>query len=120
MKGNTDQARTGELTEPVDPAALREGLRIIRRRRWYLWGLILVYLPVMWTTLQLTRSLQASLPVFGVWFVLLLVIMTVSAVARCPRCGNYFHLHGMTLLYLRRCLHCQLPLNADKKLSRPP
>ena len=32
---------------------------------------------------------------------------------RCPRCGNYFHVNGMMLLYLRRCLHCQLHINAD-------
>jgi hypothetical protein len=34
--------------------------------------------------------------------------------SKCPRCGNYFHLHGMTLLILRKCLHCQLHINADK------
>jgi hypothetical protein len=33
--------------------------------------------------------------------------------SKCPRCGNYFHLHGMTLLVLRKCLHCQLHISEN-------
>lgn len=104
--------QTGDGTE------FEAGLRVIRRRRWYLWGVILVYLPAMWTTLQLTPSRRAVAAVFAVWFVLLLITATVSAIARCPRCGNYFHMHGMTLFYFRTCLHCQLHINADKKCRK--
>ncbi len=79
-----------------------------------LWGVLIVYLPAMWATQKITHSFSGSMPVFFLWFVLLLWAMAYSATARCPRCKNYFHMHGMMLLYLRKCLHCQLPLNADK------
>ncbi len=99
----------------IGAAELRQGLSIVRRRRWYLWVVILVYVPAMWLTLKVSPTYRAVEIVFGIWFVLVFAAATYSALARCPRCGNYFHMHGMTLLYLRRCLHCQLRINADKK-----
>jgi hypothetical protein len=102
----------------VDVEKLHQGLAVIRRRRWYLWLVILVYLPLMGMTLKVTKSIGGSVPVFGVWFVALLGVGLFAAYARCPRCANYFHVHGMTLLFLRRCLHCQLHISADKKLKR--
>ena len=96
------------------PADLRPGLARIRRRRWFLWGIILIYMPAMWFVLQLTHSLRRTMPAFAVWFILLCVAAGISAAARCPRCGNYFHMHGMTLLYFRKCLHCGLHINADR------
>ena len=99
-------------TEAVD---FGPGLRRVRRRRWYLWGVIVGYLPAMWLSLRFLTLSQTISTVFVGWFVLLFVAALVAAVARCPRCGNYFHLNGMTLLYLRRCLHCQLHVNADRQ-----
>lgn len=105
------------MTEPapVDPAQLAAGLRIIRRRRWFLWSLIIVYVPAVWTSLTLTRSDRATAVVFGVWLVLLIIAVCFVTSARCPRCGNLFHMHGFTPLYLRKCLHCQLHISADRK-----
>ena len=40
---------------------------------------------------------------------------SLSADYKCPRCGNLFHVNGLIPMYFRRCLHCGLPLNADKK-----
>jgi len=104
--------------EMEDPALIALGLARIRRRRWFLWSVIILYLPTMWTTQKITRSFNDSLPVFFIWFLVLLLVMAVSAVARCPRCGNYFHVNGITLLYLRKCLHCQLHLTADKAAAK--
>lgn len=102
--------------EPVeDIAAYGPGLARLRRRRRLLWFLLAVYLPTMATTQKITHSFNASLPVFFVWFALLLAVMLHSAMTRCPRCKNYFHVNGMALLYLRCCLHCQLHICADKK-----
>lgn len=103
-------------TEIEDPAALTRGLSRIRRRRWLLWLVLIVYLPTMAATQKITGSFNDSLPVFFIWFLVLLAVMAYSALARCPRCNNYFHVNGMILLYLRNCLHCQLHLNADKKV----
>lgn len=104
-----------ESNQTEDGVDLGPGLVRIRRRRRFLWLVLIIYLPAMWTTQQITRSFQGSLPVFFGWFLLLLVAAAVSAAARCPRCGNYFHVNGMVLLYLRKCLHCQLHINADRK-----
>jgi hypothetical protein len=103
-----------ENFEVEDLSKFGPGLARIRRKRWLLWSVIILYLPTMWTTQKITHSFQASLPVFVVWFIVLLLVMGYSAIAKCPRCGQYFHVNGMTLLYLRRCLHCQLHLKADK------
>jgi hypothetical protein len=94
---------------------LAPGLGKVRRRRWLLWTVLLAYLPTMWVTQQITHSFQRSLPVFFLWVLLLIAAAAISAVARCPRCGNYYHVNGMVLMYLRKCLHCQLPVNADKR-----
>lgn len=97
-----------------DPTKIAAGLRIIRKRRWILWITILAYVPAVWTSLTLTHSDRTTGIVFGVWLVILIIAVFFVTTARCPRCGQYYHVHGMTALYLRRCLHCQLPLAADK------
>jgi hypothetical protein len=107
-----DQKTTTE-TEDFGP-----GLSIVRLRRWYLWVVILIYVPAMWLTLRVSPTYRAVEIVFAVWFVLLFAAATYSALARCPRCGNYFHMHGMTLLYLRKCLHCGLHVSADMRADK--
>jgi hypothetical protein len=109
---------TDDPNVDVDVAKLSQGLKVIRRRRWYLWLVILVYLPLMGMTLKITKSIGGAVPVFGLWFAALMGFGLFAAYARCPRCGNYFHVHGMTLLFLRQCLHCQLHISTDKKLKR--
>lgn len=98
----------------VDKSALKFGLKKIRRRRWCLWLIILLYLPIMAVAMKTLPSFTAVMVIFSLWFILMFSIALVAAVARCPKCGNYFHMHGMTLLYLRKCLHCQLHVCADK------
>jgi hypothetical protein len=104
-----------EEKQPLSLPDFGPGLKKIRKRRRFLWVVILAYLPVMWTTLRLTGSFNVTAAVFVVWIILLCVFATFAACARCPGCGNYFHMHGMTFLLLRKCLHCQLHINADKR-----
>ncbi|WP_236021898.1 hypothetical protein [Geomesophilobacter sediminis] len=101
----------------VDMAALKAGLARVRARRRYLWALVIVYLPTMWLTQRITGSFEQSLPVFGIWVVLLIVAVVFVASVKCPRCGNPFHVNGMTMLVLRRCLHCQLHVTADRSAA---
>jgi hypothetical protein len=89
-------------------------LALIRRRRWYLWVLILIYMPVSVETLQLTQSYLATGIVFVLWFILLCIVVTLTAIAKCPRCGLNFHMRNSTLSYFRKCRHCNLHLCADK------
>jgi len=109
------------MGEPLGetPSVIGPGLKKVRKRRWFLWGILLVYVPAIWLSLTLTRSDRITGVVFGVWLVGLIIAVFFMSTARCPRCGNYFHVHGMTPLYRRRCLHCKLHICADKKsLSR--
>jgi hypothetical protein len=107
-----------EEKHPTDSAEFGAALKKVRKRRLYLWVVIIIYLPVMWTTLQLTQSYNKTTVAFVVWVLLLCIVATIAALARCPGCGNYFHMHGMTLLFLRKCLHCGVHINADKKLIK--
>jgi len=101
-----------------DPTRFAAGLGDVRRRRLWLWGVIAVYVPAILLTLRINSAFRVVGSVFIVWVLLLIIVVLISALAVCPRCGNYFHLHGMTLLYLRKCLHCQLHINADKTARR--
>lgn len=104
-----------EETVVPDPEKFRKALRLLRRRRGYLFGTILIYIPALLVTQRVSPGDRSMGIVFGVWFVALFFFALLSAVTRCPRCGNYFHVNGMMLLYLRRCLHCQLHINSDRK-----
>lgn len=99
----------------VDETTFGPALSLLRRRRKYFFGTVLVYMPAMWLVQKISPTYRSFGIAIGVWFVVLFATALLSAVTRCPRCGNYFHVHGMTLLYLRKCLHCQLHINSDKK-----
>jgi uncharacterized membrane protein (DUF485 family) len=98
---------TGELN-------IQAVLSVIRRRRWYVWLVMIVYFPSTWLTLEMTQSYRATGIVFAVWFVFLCLSMTLFAVIRCPQCGNYFHMRNATLSFARTCRHCGQSLKADK------
>jgi hypothetical protein len=97
-----------------DPSAYALMLAIVRRRRWYLWGLILIYMPVSVMTLQLTQSYKATGLVILIWVILLCIAVTLIAIAKCPRCGNNFHMRNSSITFFRKCRHCGLHLCADK------
>jgi hypothetical protein len=104
---------------PPDESTFGPALGLIRRRRKYFFGTVLLYMPAMWVVHTISPTYRAMGSAIGVWVVILFITALMSAVTRCPRCGNYFHMHGMTLLYLRRCLHCQLHVTADRKAAAP-
>ena len=99
---------------PVDPVIYKNILKQTRRRRKYFFCTVLVYIPALLITYNISPTNRAMGTVFGVWVVILIIVTFLVALSKCPRCGNYFHLHGMTLLILRKCLHCQLHISTDK------
>jgi hypothetical protein len=109
---------TAKQEETVDPITLAPQLAALRKRRWFLWSVILVYMPAVWSTLELTHSDKATGTVFGIWVIILIIAVVKVSFAKCPRCGQMFHVHGVTPLYLRKCLHCQLHICADKKAAQ--
>jgi hypothetical protein len=103
---------TSTITESYKPM-----LAVIRRRRWYLWVVIMVYMPVSVMTLQVTQSYKATAVVLLIWIIVLCIAVTLTAIATCPKCGNSFHMRNSTLSYLRKCRHCGLHLCADKQAA---
>ncbi|HEY3309136.1 MAG TPA: hypothetical protein VGJ93_11830 [Desulfuromonadaceae bacterium] len=87
---------------------------MIRRRRWYFWLIIMVYLPATWSTLAYSHSYRITGIVFAIWFVLLCVIIVLLATAKCPSCGKYFHMRNASLSIYRSCRHCGLNLGTGK------
>lgn len=110
----SEEATTGQEEAEVKPIDLSPGLCEIRRRRWCLWVVILVYVPLIKVALSYSGEFEVIGKVFAVWFVFMFAAVLWSSLAKCPRCGNYFHIQGFTLLYLRKCLHCRLHINADR------
>ncbi|MCK5679988.1 hypothetical protein KAI46_04160, partial [bacterium] len=89
-------------TENVSKFAL--GLSKLRQRRCFFWGVLLVYVPVIWLSLQLTNSDRQTAKVFAVWFLFLFISSILTTTGKCPRCRKFFHLNGFIPLFLRRCL----------------
>jgi len=103
-------------TDQVDPVAYMRVMKKTRRRRKFFFSVVLVYIPALLITYRISPTNMAMGSVFGIWVVMLIVATFVVAMSKCPRCGNYFHMHGITLLVLRKCLHCQLHVSDDKIL----
>ena len=99
---------------PADPATYLNILKKTRRRRTYFFATVLLYIPALLITHRISPTNRAMGTVFGIWVVVLIVVTFLTALCKCPRCGNYFHMNGMTFLILRRCLHCQLHITSDK------
>ncbi len=108
------------MSVPEDPREYGPVLKKIRRRRLWLWLVIAVYLPAMKLALDSPDYRFWAGLVFWSWLVLLILAVGFACVMRCPRCGKLFHTHGPTFLPLRRCLHCALHINADKRSVEPP
>lgn len=94
---------------------LHIGLRKIRVRRWFLWLLILAYVPLMMVALRAQDAKQMVVMSFVVWVLLLIVAVSMMALARCPGCGHCFHMSGYLFRPVRRCFECGLHLTADKQ-----
>ncbi|PLX97047.1 MAG: hypothetical protein C0622_13740 [Desulfuromonas sp.] len=101
--------------KPTNSPDYIPGLKKVRSRRLFLWLVIIVYLPAMMLALDSPDYKTWVAVVFVTWLVLLIVAVAFACLVRCPRCGNCFHTHGPTFLPFRRCLHCSLHVNADKR-----
>jgi hypothetical protein len=103
-------------TEEISPQELASGLKKIRRRRWFLWLLIIAYLPLMMLALRSPQSGKAVIAAFVAWVLILIFAVALMSLVRCPICGNCFHMSGYLFRPVRKCFSCGLALNADKKL----
>ncbi|MCP3176983.1 hypothetical protein MJO47_07680 [Desulfuromonas sp. KJ2020] len=101
------------MNEPTADLSYTRAMKRLRHRRWFLWGIILIYVPAIWLSLRITGSDRATGVVFALWLLLVCVAVVRAAFALCPRCGNTFHMNGFIPVYLRRCVHCGLHVTQD-------
>lgn len=101
--------------QQTDPVVITKGLAQVRKRRWWLWGSIAIYVPGLFIFLPLGLASGTLTKLFGAWVALLCVAVGLATVVKCPRCGKPFHTNGPTFLPVRKCLHCGLHIAADKR-----
>lgn len=97
-----------------DPVVISLGLAKIRKCRWLLWGSIIGYIPGLFLALNLGLSRGTLTWLFGGWVGLLCLTVGLACIVKCPRCRQPFHTNGPTFLPVRKCVHCGLPVNADR------
>ena len=86
----------------TENVAIMAGLKKVRSRRWLLWGVILIYIPGMMIALELQAPSRVMGWLFGLWVLLLCIVVALATVVKCPRCGKPYH---------TKCVHCGLPVN---------
>lgn len=101
---------------PADSADYIRILKQTKNRRKLFFATVLIYIPALYIAYLISPTNRAMGGVFTVWVLMLIIATFMVALSRCPRCGNYFHLQGLTLLVLRRCLHCQLHIGKDTNI----
>lgn len=117
LTSSNDHAEQNTGNRQEEPVQYSTALKKARRRRMLFFATVLIYIPALVVTNLLVPTDRAMGTVFCIWVVLLLATTFLAALCRCPRCGNLFHVNGMALLFLRKCLHCQLHINADKEVN---
>jgi len=103
-----------EEKKELTPQELHQGLSKISVRRWFFFGVVLIYVPALLIVLKVSQSGQLTLSLFGLWVFVLIIAVVLAAIVRCPRCKEYYHTNGPTFLPVRKCVHCGLFVNADK------
>lgn len=109
---HAEESKQTAVCDPTVASAVcrLRATQLLRRRKMF-YAIVILYLPLMWLAHRISPAMNSMVIMFIVWMALLFLITLYAALARCPRCGHYFHMHGMTLLFLRRCLHCHLHVN---------
>jgi hypothetical protein len=117
QKGHMEM--TVEQEHSDDPTTYGAMLAIIRKRRWFFWGMVFVYIPASVTALQFTQSYKSLGLLFLIWLILLCIAVMLMACTKCPGCGNTFHMRNSTLYFSRKCSHCGLHIRGDVRKGEP-
>ena len=98
-----------------DQRLIRAGLADIRRRRRYMWVLLLGFLPfgVLVSLLPISDSLVPWLA-FG-WLGVFAIASIRSNLSKCPRCGRNYHQFMIVFIpWSNKCGSCGLALNGGQ------
>lgn len=97
-------------TESQDLPARLAG---IRNRRMFLWLVFASYIPAIWFALKIGGDTLAAV-VAILWLSMSATGGVLVSFAICPRCGNRFHMKGISTSWGSRCVHCKLSLSEGK------
>ncbi len=103
------------MTESHGHEQIAVGLRGIRSLHRVLAGILLTYLPavVLLYLMHLPEWLLITTAV--VWVCAGIFVAFTIGFARCPACGNYFHVRGMGgNVFVRACVHCGIRLSPQE------
>ncbi len=100
------------MDETVSPD-LPARLAAIRTRRRFLWTVFATYIPVIWFALKIGGD-NLALVVGILWLVMASAGGILVSFALCPRCGDRFHMKGISTSWGGRCVHCKLSLSKEK------
>ncbi|WP_282753845.1 hypothetical protein [Desulfuromonas thiophila] len=87
-------------------------LAALRKKRLILWSVFISYLPAISLALILAEGQAAAITVGILWLLAAGGAGVGVSFSRCPRCGQFFHMRGLTTSWSRRCQHCRLHLNS--------
>jgi len=100
-----------EADVEITATELRAGLKKIRLRQYSLFALIIAYLPLMVLAMAAEQEVRAIVATLFIWIILLIIVVALMTLVRCPRCGNRFHRWGFSPR--RRCFSCTPHLITD-------
>lgn len=85
----------------------------IRTRRRILWAVFASYIPAIWFALKIGGD-KLALIVGILWLIMASIGGMLVSFAICPRCGQRFHMKGISTSWGGRCVHCKLSLSKEK------
>ena len=89
-----------------------ERLAGIRLRRTILWTVFISYIPVIWVALKIGGD-GLAIVVGILWLLMASAGGVMVSFSLCPRCGNRFHMKGISTSWGSRCVHCKLGLDGQ-------
>ncbi|MBN2645712.1 MAG: hypothetical protein JXR59_09600 [Desulfuromonadaceae bacterium] len=95
--------------ETSEAKNMEEQLAVIRRKRLILWSVFISYLPAVTVALIMGGDKGATV-VAVLWLIAAGAAGVGVSFSRCPRCGQFFHMRGVTTSWGRHCQHCNLGL----------
>ncbi|MEJ2201364.1 MAG: hypothetical protein P8X63_10185 [Desulfuromonadaceae bacterium] len=101
------------MEETITPEIVMR-LSGIRMRRLFLWLVFLTYLPAIGLALKFSDTGKPAFYLGITWLLMAAVGGVLVSFSRCPRCHELFHIQGYSTSWGRRCVNCNLHLNAGK------
>jgi hypothetical protein len=98
------------MTDVHEPERMAAELKRIRSLRVWLAWILITYVPVVVFLFIIRLPEWVIIAACLAWVGTGVVTAFMIGFARCPACGQYFHVRGGGSLFAKNCLHCGIPL----------